>query len=85
MLRVSTNTSLMAAQTAFANVNSVQDLIAANSLHSTMAMKQFVRRVLDGQGDDDPASLAAFAAAFTGADFLEGSSAFISKRKPEFR
>ena len=63
----------------------LEAVIAANSLHSTMAMKQFVRRVLDGQGDDDPASLAAFAAAFTGADFLEGSSAFISKRKPEFR
>ena len=30
-------------------------------------------------------SLAVFAAAFAGPDFLEGSSAFVGKRKPEFR
>ena len=68
-----------------ASPEQLEAAIAANSLHSTMAMKQFVRRVLDGQGDDDPASLAVFAAAFAGPDFLEGSSAFVGKRKPEFR
>lgn len=63
----------------------LEDLIAANSLHSTTGMKRFVRRVLDGQLDDDAATLAEFAAAFTGADFLEGTGAFVEKRKAEFR
>ena len=62
----------------------LEDLIAANSLHSTAAMKRFVRRVLDGQAEDDGATLDVFAAAFTGPDFLEGSSAFVAKRKPSF-
>lgn len=63
----------------------LEDQIAANSLHSTMAIKQFVRRVLDGQSDEDAATLATFADAFSRPDFLEGSSAFIAKRKPEYR
>ncbi|MFM6951189.1 MAG: enoyl-CoA hydratase/isomerase family protein [Novosphingobium sp.] len=63
----------------------LEDLIAANSLHSTRAIKQFVRRILDGQSDEDSATLAVFAEAFTGPDFLEGSSAFVAKRKPSYR
>jgi enoyl-CoA hydratase/carnithine racemase len=63
----------------------LEALIAANSCHSTTGMKRFVRRVLDGQADDDADTLAVFAAAFTGADFLEGTSAFVAKRKPEFK
>ncbi|MDT9012801.1 MAG: hypothetical protein RL671_1199 [Pseudomonadota bacterium] len=62
----------------------LEDLIAANSRHSTAAMKRFVRRVLDGQSDDDAQTLATFAEAFSGPDFLEGSSAFVAKRKPQF-
>ncbi len=62
----------------------LEDLIAANSLHSTVQMKRFVRRVLDGQSGDDAATLATFAQAFAGPDFLEGSSAFVAKRKPQF-
>ncbi|MCZ8324976.1 MAG: enoyl-CoA hydratase/isomerase family protein [Sphingomonadaceae bacterium] len=58
--------------------------IAANSLHSTSRMKRFVRRVLDGQADEDAETLAEFAAAFAGPDFLEGTSAFVAKRKPNF-
>ena len=58
--------------------------ISANSLHSTMQMKRFVRRVLDGQSEDDLATLAVFAEAFAGPDFREGSSAFVGKRKPSF-
>ncbi len=59
--------------------------ILAASPHSTRAIKGFVRRVLDGQANDDADTLAVFAAAFTGPDFLEGTSAFTQKRKPEFR
>ena len=59
--------------------------ILAASPHSTRAIKGFVRRVLDGQAHDDADTLAVFAAAFTGQDFLEGTSAFVEKRKPEFR
>ena len=62
----------------------LEDLIAANSLHSTSQMKRFVRRVLDGQAGDDAVTLAAFADAFAGPDFMEGSSAFVAKRKPRF-
>lgn len=62
----------------------LEEAIAANSLHSTTGMKRFVRRVLDGQADEDAETLAAFAAAFTGPDFLEGTSAFVAKRKPTF-
>lgn len=60
------------------------ELIAAKSLHSTAGVKSFVRRILDGQIDDDAATLGEFAAAFTGPDFLEGTTAFVEKRKPEF-
>ena len=58
--------------------------ILAASRHSTRAIKGFVRRVLDGQVADDAETLAIFAAAFTGTDFAEGTTAFVEKRKPEF-
>lgn len=60
------------------------DAILAASPHSVRGTKAFVRRVLDGQADDDAETLAIFADAFTGADFLEGTTAFVEKRKPEF-
>ena len=62
----------------------VQAIIAA-SRHSTRAIKQFVRRVLDGQVADDAETLAIFAAAFTGPDFAEGTAAFVARRTPEFK
>lgn len=63
----------------------IEAAIAAASRSSTKAIKGFVRRVLDGQVADDEETLAIFAAAFAGPDFAEGTSAFVSKRKPEFR
>ena len=59
--------------------------ILAASPYSARQIKGFVRRVLDGQAHDDADTLAVFAAAFTGPDFLEGTNAFTQKRKPEFR
>lgn len=59
--------------------------IAAKSLHSTTGIKQFIRRILDGQADDDEATRAAFAEAFTLPDFTEGTSAFVEKRKASFQ
>ncbi len=58
--------------------------ILAASPHSIRETKQFVRRVLDGQIEDDADTLRIFAEAFTGSDFLEGTTAFVEKRKPEF-
>jgi enoyl-CoA hydratase/carnithine racemase len=59
--------------------------IAENSAHSTREAKHFVRRILDGQSDEDSDSRRVFAEAFTGPDFAEGSTAFVEKRRPEFK
>lgn len=59
--------------------------IAENSAHSTHEIKGFVRRILDGQADDDLETKRIFAEAFTKPDFAEGTSAFAEKRKAEFR
>jgi enoyl-CoA hydratase/carnithine racemase len=58
--------------------------ILAGSRHSTTAIKGFVRRVLDGQTQDDAQTQAIFAAAFEGADFAEGAAAFVERRRPRF-
>lgn len=61
------------------------DLIAAKSAHSMVQIKQFVRRILNGQPEDDADTLRIFAEAFTGPDFHEGTNAFVEKRKPRFQ
>ncbi|MFN2098495.1 enoyl-CoA hydratase/isomerase family protein [Altererythrobacter sp. MF3-039] len=60
------------------------EAILAASPHSIKETKKFVRRVLDGQVEDDEATLRIFGEAFTLSDFAEGTSAFVEKRKPEF-
>ncbi|MBB4630487.1 enoyl-CoA hydratase-related protein [Sphingosinicella soli] len=58
--------------------------IVENAPSSIAGLKGFVRRVLDGDRDDDAASAAMFDAAFAGADFSEGLAAFAARRKPVF-
>jgi enoyl-CoA hydratase/carnithine racemase len=59
--------------------------IATNSAYSIHEMKGFVRRILDGQADDNLETKSIFADAFAKPDFAEGSDAFVNKRKPEFK
>lgn len=59
--------------------------VASASSHSVRNTKKIVRRILDGQADDDAETKALFAAAFTGDDFKEGVAAFLEKRKAVFK
>lgn len=59
--------------------------IAENSAHSIHEMKAFTRHILDGQAEEDADSKRVFAEALTKPDFLEGTAAFLEKRKPEFK
>ena len=59
--------------------------IAANSSYAVRGIKSIVRRILDGQTDDDAATRQLFADAFTGEDFAEGVAAFLGKRKTQFK
>ncbi|PHR20561.1 MAG: enoyl-CoA hydratase [Sphingopyxis sp.] len=68
----------------YAEAEALADTMASVSSHSQQMSKHIVRRILDGQADDDEASSALFDAAFESDDFKEGVSAFLEKRKPEF-
>lgn len=67
------------------NANALARQIADNSAHSTHEIKAFIRRIIDGQSDDDLETKRIFAEAFTKPDFLEGTAAFLEKRKPKFK
>lgn len=60
------------------------EAILAASTYSAIENKRFVRRILDGQVEDDAETLGIFATAFTREDFAEGTQAFVEKRKPRF-
>ncbi len=59
--------------------------IEAVSGSSNISMKQMMRSWLDGQTSENAATKSAFANAFSGEDFIEGTTAFTQKRKPDFR
>ncbi len=58
--------------------------MASVSSHSQTMSKSIIKRILDGQADDDAETSALFDSAFESDDFKEGVSAFMGKRKPEF-
>lgn len=67
-----------------AETETLCEAIIAGSPHSQAMSKTIIRRILDGQAEDDAETLAKFDAAFEGEDFAEGVAAFLEKRKPEF-
>lgn len=60
------------------------ETMASLSLHSQRMSKTIIKRILDGQVDDDDVSKTLFDSAFESDEFKEGVSAFLEKRKPEF-
>lgn len=70
---------------AAAEAEALAAAIAEASPHSVTSTKKIVRRILDGQAEDDAETLAQFNTAFDGEDFDEGVSAFLDKRKARFR
>lgn len=58
--------------------------ITQASLYTAQGTKRMITRVLNGQVQDDEATLAEFLDAVEGEDFREGRDAFREKRRPRF-
>ncbi len=58
--------------------------ISAASQVTVRAIKATIRAILAGAVEDDAATRAAFVASVSGADFIEGRTAFLEKRKAVF-
>jgi len=61
------------------------EVVASNSPQAVRAIKSIIRRILDGQPDDDASTQQLFSAAFGSEDFAEGVAAFLAKRKAQFK
>ncbi|QTD55159.1 enoyl-CoA hydratase/isomerase family protein [Parasphingorhabdus cellanae] len=68
----------------YAEAEALAATMASVSSHSQTMSKSIIKRILDGQADDDAETSALFDSAFESDDFKEGVSAFMEKRKPEF-
>lgn len=68
----------------YAEAEALAATMASVSSHSQTMSKSIIKRILDGQADDDTETSALFDSAFESDDFKEGVSAFMEKRKPEF-
>ena len=66
------------------NADDLIETMLSTSGHSQRESKALIRRILDGQAEDDADSRARFADAFTRVDFREGVAAFLEKRKANF-
>ncbi|MCG2841874.1 enoyl-CoA hydratase-related protein [Sandaracinobacter sp. RS1-74] len=67
-----------------AEAEALAEAIAGVSSHSVRESKLMVRRILDGQVEDDAETEALFGDAFAGADFAEGVDAFLNRRAARF-
>ena len=74
----------MLADDARGAVEQLAERLSAVSGHSQRESKRMVARILAGQSADDAETKALFAAAFDGADFREGSAAFLERRPAVF-
>lgn len=72
-------------ENAASEANQLAEAIASNSPQAIGAIKSIIRRILDGQPDDDAATRQVFSAAFGSEDFAEGVAAFLAKRKAQFK
>ncbi|WP_129646619.1 enoyl-CoA hydratase/isomerase family protein [Peristeroidobacter agariperforans] len=70
---------------AASEANQLAEVIASNSPQAIRAIKSIIRRILDGQPDDDASTQQMFSAAFGSEDFAEGVAAFLAKRKAQFK
>ena len=59
--------------------------ICGVSQYSVRGIKTLIRKVLDGQSDDDEVSAEMFRAAHESEDAAEGVRAFLEKRPADFR
>ena len=65
--------------------HNLAERLASVSQYSLRGIKTIMRRVQDGQTDDDQATAEMFCAAHEGEDAAEGVRAFLEKRAPNFR
>ncbi|MEP2101370.1 MAG: enoyl-CoA hydratase-related protein [Parasphingorhabdus sp.] len=68
----------------YSEAEALANTMASVSSHSQTMSKSIIKRILDGQADDDAETERLFDSAFESDDFKEGVSAFMEKRKPEF-